>query len=145
MFVKPQAMENQKEIIEAIIRAAEITISQVVNMDVRLIMRTEAEPRGTVEEMLAVVAQALGMTMDDYYEGRKREYVDLRCLAAVFIHRYYSHLPMKRTGTLLGKMDHTTIINYRQRAKQYLYIQDEQFCKKYNDTLKAVKAWIGTR
>jgi len=129
-------------LIKGIIKAAEMAIAELTNKEVVLIVKPMDSPAGKPEEMMRVIALALELTMDDYFEGRQRKYVDLRCLAALFINRYYAHLPLKKTSQLMGGLDHTSIINYMTRAKHYLGSNEDVFCDKYEKVKTAIAQWI---
>ena len=137
-------IHEERLLISGVLRGAELSIAMLTGREVTLVeMPKQPDMPGEVQEMLGVIALALEMTMDDYFEvNRKRAYVDLRCMAALFINRYYSYISLGKTGGLVGGLDHTSIINYRTRARNMMQTGEVVFMRKYLIVLKAVELWM---
>lgn len=129
--------------IACILRAAEVSISLQTGLDVKLVaMESLYEMPAGIEVMLGIIAEALGMTMDDYYEGRKRQYVDLKCVAAMFIKKHYPEVSLEKIGELLGGLDHSSVLYSIRRGNDYLLTTESRFGTKYKLALNAVEKWI---
>ena len=137
--------ENYKAIISKEIHAAELRIEKQIGRRVRLRERTAREEMAEDEtlmiDMLGLVAKALGMTMDDYFEGRYVEYVDLRTVAAILIREKYPLITYQSIASSMGLRNHTTVLNMLLRGRDKLYMKDTLFTNKYKKALYAVENW----
>lgn len=135
--------DEQKLMVNNIIRAAEVNIMLQTGIDVELAV--ELHKRATKDNiyvMMGIVAKALGMTMDDYFMSRQRPYTDLKCLACVFVRLHYPKTPLKELAEAVNLHDHTAVMYYQDRAKYYLQTNETVFVKKYEIVLKAITKWI---
>lgn len=130
------------EIIRREIEEAENRIEQQIGRRIRLKERSKKEEltadNGDMYVIMAVVAEALGMTMDDYSEGRQPKYVDLRTIATMFIKKEFPKTPLAKIAERFGLLDHTTIINHLQRGDRMLFTKDKEFCPKYKAAADAI-------
>lgn len=112
-------------------------------LKIRLNMSKATQQVIKPEEILVVVAQSLGMRMEDYTKPTKKTaVVNLRFLAALFIRQYWPKYPSKDIGKLFGGQDHTTILSGLKTGANYLDTGNEQFTTKYNIVKEAVENWI---
>lgn len=125
------------------IHAAEIRIMRETGMHLTLqVAQKKRAEKDDMYVLMGVVAEALGMNIDDYFEGRKKELVDLRCLATIFLQRYYPETPLMTFAKAYGLNDHSTIINYNTRAARLLETNDEDFSQKYDLVVEAIDNWL---
>jgi chromosomal replication initiation ATPase DnaA len=95
----------------------------------------------THQQLLDIVAQALGMQMRDYKtESRARPSVELRFLGAMMLQIYFPGIKVVEIARLFDK-DHTTVISGLQRGLDLLEIRDEGFTHKYNLVLNRLETW----
>src|SRR5690606_32780550 len=90
-----------------------------------------------VAELMEQVADAMHMTMDDYYGGRQRHFADLRCMACYLIKLLHPDIPLAETGDAMG-IDHTSVLYHIKRAKSYLQTKEPLFTKKYETVIKTL-------
>ena len=134
---------DNRQAIDCILRGAELAIMLQTGMDVELVPNHKRrEMPGEVQELMGVIAKSLEQTMDDYFGGNQRRYVDLRCIATMFIRKYYPNMTLKIIGEYMGGQDHTTVLHSGQRAAALLETNEYVFTKKYGIALKAVIEWI---
>ena len=135
--------ENYKAIISKEIHAAELRISIAIGKYVHLKL---AEPeKATKEDMfvlIGVIAAGLGKTMDDYYESSKREAVDMKALAVMFIRKHYSKTTLQELAHAIGLTNHASVINLLNRGADMLETGEEVFCEKYTAAAAAIDNWI---
>lgn len=90
-------------------------------------------------EIMAIISQALGMTIDEYYTvSRRRKFVDLKCLTCYMIRSRHPQTTLAVIAKVLD-LDHTTIIHHLTRASNYLESKEPEFMVKYrivNNILK---------
>lgn len=130
---------TQQHVVSSVIRAAEVNILLQTGMEIKLGVQTKLRAaKDEVYVLMGLVARALGMTMDDYFGGKRRRYADLRCLACIFIKKYYPETPLKLIAKAIGQADHTSVLYYQERAENYLHTKEEVFVKKYETVVKAI-------
>lgn len=92
--------------------------------------------------ILPVVAQSLGMKMQDYDpHSRKAERVALRFLAVLFIRQYWPEMTYKQIAAIFGQ-DHSTIIHSQRTSADLLETGDKKFTTKYLTVKDAVEKWL---
>ena len=97
----------------------------------------------TPEEMLRIIAIALGMNPDAYkLKTRERHIVELRFIAAVLLRRNFPKMTLHQIATLFGGQDHTSVMSAVARANDLIYTGDPRFVKKYNTALQSVNLWL---
>ena len=134
---------EQLNIAYRLLRRCEEQISKDTGISVRLHLLDASIENKTHQEMLAKIAEALGMPIDAYkIASKKAEFVDLRFIAAVMLEDYYPSLTAKAVAEIFGGQDHTTVLNARVSARKYLATQDERFCKKYHIVKQAIEEWL---
>ena len=112
-------------------------------MRVTLVLCPTDHPSKTPEQLLAVVAGALGMDYSLYTtRSRARNIVDLRFIAAYLLRNYFPAITLQQITVLFGGQDHTSIINGLARASMLLSIEDPRFTSKYQTALKSVNQWL---
>jgi chromosomal replication initiator protein len=126
-----------------ITRAAEQQIRTRTGMRVTLVLCPSENPRKSPEQMLCVVARALGLLPDVFREkNRNRKVVEVRFVAALLLRYYYPTITLKQIGLLFGGQDHTSIINAISRGQNLLYTSDLVFTAQYNNAQNTVNQWL---
>ena len=114
-----------------IARSAQQQIKMKTGMRVNMVLYSPEADAQTPEEMLRVIAKALGMSPDSYkLKNRERYIVELRFIAALLLRRNFPKMTLHQIGTLFGGQDHTSIIG------------DPRFVTKYNTALQSVNLWL---
>jgi chromosomal replication initiation ATPase DnaA len=137
------AATQQLNTVRHIARMAEQQIKTKTGMRVNIMLYSNEADEQTPEEMLRVIAIALGMNSDAYkLKTRERHIVELRFIAALLMRRNFPKMTLHQIATLFGGQDHTSIINGVARANDLIYIGDPRFVKKYNTALQSVNLWL---
>ena len=126
-----------------IARSAERQIKNKTGMGVTLLVYHAGTPSKTPEQMLAIIASALGMSPDCYrMRTREKNIVELRFIGALFLRRNFPLVTLQQIAALFGGQDHSSVINGLSRAYGLIYSEDERFLKKYNAALQTVDVWL---
>ncbi len=126
-----------------IARTAQRQIKEKTGMRVSMMLYSPEVGSKTPEEMLHVIALALGMHPDCYrMKTKARHIVELRFVAAVLLRRNYPTMTLHQIATLFGGQDHSSIISGLARANDLIYTGDPRFVMKYNNALKSVDLWL---
>ncbi len=126
-----------------IARSAEQQIKMKTGMRINMVLYSPEADGQTPEEMLRVIAVALGMSTDSYTNKSKERYiVELRFIAAVLLRRNFPKMTLHQIGTLFGGQDHTSIISAVARAHDLIHIGDPRFVAKYNAASQSVNLWL---
>lgn len=138
------ATRRQEEQVRSIISDA---ISRIIvvtgNKDVKLALYSGNKVNKSPVDMLAVIAEALGMCYEDYAAvTREVEFVELRRIAVMCLWEYYKNLTYKQIATLVGGCEHTTIIHHIKKAQDMLQTKDIAFTTKYNKAIEAAALWL---
>jgi chromosomal replication initiation ATPase DnaA len=97
----------------------------------------------TPEEMLEVIANALGMNPDCYrMKTRMRDVVEMRFIAALLLRMHFPRFTLNQIAILFGGQDHTSILSGLARAHNLIFTGDALFVKKYDTVLTSVNAWL---
>lgn len=96
----------------------------------------------TPQEMMEVIANSLGLKIEDYIGGKKAKLVALRFITALFIKQHWPELSLEKIGELFGGQDHTTIRNAIITSENYLENGDQKFTAKYNTAKSAIDKWL---
>lgn len=132
-------------VVNIVTTRAEQEILQMTGTRYRLMVLPvlDAEEGIYPEGMLNVVANALGMTMSDYFNpSREREYAELRMIGCKMLSTYFPSLSQKKITQLLGSKDHTMVIYYLRTAEERIASNDERFNIKHLQAIKAVTQWM---
>lgn len=141
MITTPTHIEQ----IRKIINDAEKAIFDLTGMpDARLALYSGREIAKSPVIALAVIAEALGMSYDDYTNGcRDAEYVTLRRCAIMCLYTLYPSLTYKRIAELVGGyLSHSVIDHHIQTAQDFIEVGDDSFCKPYKIAYSACEAWL---
>lgn len=95
-------------------------------------------------KMLEAIAKALGRTVEDYeVRSKKREYTELRFIAAKIMRHYFPKITLREIGAHFNQdFDHTSVINMLDQANNLLEGNDEAFTLKYRKATTAIYKWI---
>ena len=138
-YTVPQQLNQARNIT----RAAEQQIMNTTGMRVTLVLCPDYHTSKTPEQMLKVVALALGMDISCYKtKSRERDIVDLRFIAASLLRCFFPGITLHEITVLFGGQDHTSIMNGLSRAAMLLASGDDRFTDKYETALKAVNKWV---
>lgn len=97
----------------------------------------------TPEYMLAVIATALGMSMEHYrVKSRERSIVELRFIGALLLRQNFPDITLYQIAALFGGQDHSSVINGIARAYNLIYVNDLRFVSKYQAALASVNLWL---
>lgn len=137
-------MMNAMERINAINAIACMAEKEILNqtgLNMRVIVvgaRTEKK----IEDLLGIVANALGMTMADYgVSTKQRSYVDMRYLACYFLKQYYPEMTLADMAKLVGYKLHTDALNAIQMVERLKRTDGRGFRDVYDIVLNAVTQW----
>jgi chromosomal replication initiation ATPase DnaA len=126
-----------------IVRSAQQQIKNKTGLGVTLLVYAEGATSKTPEQMLAIIAAALGMSTDCYrMRTREKNVVELRFIGALFLRRNFPLVTLQQIAALFGGQDHSSVINGLSRAYGLIYSEDERFLKKYNAALQTVDVWL---
>ncbi|MBC7552535.1 MAG: hypothetical protein H7257_01005 [Taibaiella sp.] len=126
-----------------IARAAEQQIKNSTGMVVRLMLCPEYHRTKSPEELLQVVAAALGMEVKDYAtKCRTRPYVDLRFIAANLLCSHFPAITLLQITVFFGRQHHTSILNGLERVRALIAAGDPRFMAKYETAQAAVNRWV---
>ncbi len=138
-YTVPQQVNDARHIT----RAAEQQIMHKTGMRVTLVLCPDYHTSKTPEQMLRVIADAIGMDVACYkVKSRERDFVDLRFIAASLLRSFFPGITLHDITILFGGQDHTSVINGISRAAMLLAAGDEKFTCKYETALKSVNKWI---
>ena len=127
----------------SITRAAESQIKKQTGIRVSLVLSSELTGQRSPEQMLHVVADALGMEHRHYQQKcRARDTVELRFIASRLLRTYYPGITLKRISAFFGGQDHSSVINGLERAESLLSVNDDIFTRKYERAQRAVRQWL---
>lgn len=133
---------NNDKIIDAIIQGAQESIYILTGKNILLNYKeAKVGPKHEVHEMLLIIAESLSLDARSYAMGKKRVFVDLRCIAAVMIRRMYPQLNMDQMAEVLGLSSHKPIPRYLKSCQNYIETEDRVFMLKYERALNAVELW----
>jgi chromosomal replication initiation ATPase DnaA len=126
-----------------IARAAQRQITNRTGMKVRVVLFETDRPGRSPEDLLAVIARAIGMNpMCFRMNDRSRNIAELRFLGTLFLRKHFPTVTLKQIGTLFGGKDHSTVVYALTRAKMLLSVRDAAFTEKYKSALKSVNQWL---
>jgi Bacterial dnaA protein helix-turn-helix len=129
--------------VNAIVAMAEADIKTQTGIGLRLLVVGPLPPDSNGMGLAQVVANALGFTMDEFKtHSRRRQFVDLRHIAAFLIRQYYPELTLEQIGPIVGHRDHTTTMNSIKVCRKFIDQKDPTFLPKYEQCLNAVTQWI---
>lgn len=132
---------KEKLIIRQVVAEARAEILRQIGKHVDVVAKfTEKKGSEALCELMGKIAAALGLTMDDYYEGRQKEYVDLRTLATWAIINTSPGTELRAIGALMYK-DHSTIIHLQKRHKAYIETEEAGYMQKFLTIKKVVEQW----
>jgi chromosomal replication initiation ATPase DnaA len=135
--------KSQLTTARGITRAAITKIKNSTGMRVTLVLCPTDHPAKTPEQMLYVVSTALKMDYSSYRKkSRKREYVDLRFIAAHLLRFYFPTITLQQISLLFGGQDHSSVINGLAKTNMLLATKDDAFTEKYETASKSVNQWL---
>lgn len=126
-----------------IARSAQRQIKDKTGMKVTLLLYPSDNTFKTPEQMLKIVAIALGMNPDCYkMKTRVRNVVEMRFIAAMFLRANFPDITLNQIANLFGGQDHSSIISGLTRGHNLIYTGDLRFMTKYSTVQKAVNIWL---
>ena len=126
-----------------IARSAQRQIKDQTGMKVTLLLYPTENTFKTPEQMLKVIAIALGMSPNCYkMKTRVRNVAELRFIAAMFLRSNFPEITLNQIASLFGGQDHSSIISGLTRGYNLIYTGDLRFMTKYNSAQKAVNLWL---
>lgn len=135
--------KNSEAEVKKILREAEIKI-RAVSANPRLQLALyHGRRNSTPNEMLHVIAHALGMQYEDIKNKSKlTEYVILRRVCAMCLYELYKNLDLSDIAYLLGWKDHSTAHYNIHMAQDYLQTKQEHFTVPFQKGWDAAKQWL---
>lgn len=118
--------------IHELMAQCEADIKRRTGVSVRVHMSMIDNSDVSPSAVLQVVADSLGMTMQDYTaQTRKARHVLLRQMASVFLRRHFPDMSLRQIGDYFGGKDHASVLHAIRRSESFLENQDELFVTKY--------------
>ena len=134
-----QAAQEERQIC----KAAQQKIMSATGRSISIMLLPEYMGTRTPQLMLTVIANALNMDVACYkHRSRKRNYVELRFIAAYLLRKFFPNLTLADITILFGGMNHTTIINGIERVAELIATNNELFTAKYETALNSVNIWL---
>lgn len=128
-----------------IARTAQQQIKNKTGMRVNLLLCPSEHTNKTPEEMLNIIARALGMNPACYrMKTRVRNIAELRFIGAMLLRSNFPRTTLQQIAAFFGGQDHSSILYGLTRASNLIYTSDARFIKKYNNALKKVNQWLRT-
>ncbi len=126
-----------------IARPVEQMVKERTGMSINVLQYPTELVNTTPQRMLHVIALALDMNPECYrMKTRVRSIVEMRFIATLFLRQHFPALTLHQIAAYFGGQDHSSVIHGLSRAHNLIYVQDSEFLKKYNATLKSVNTWL---
>lgn len=98
-----------------------------------------------IDDLIKIVCEVFEMPWQQIIvKNRRRQLTAARQIFCWFAIKKLKAGSLSKIGEVIGGKDHKTVIHSINRADNYLFVRDPEFCKYYDEVLKRFNAFAET-